>query len=98
MKMIIIIKLIGGFFYMKLHKVSGVLLLSSSLLFGCSNADTTTTAEKDKETTKTASKAFQGVTQDYREYAIGEIEEFVKATEAFTTAVKNGDLEQAKSL
>ena len=29
---------------------------------------------------------------------LGEIEEFVKATDAFTTAVKNGDIEKAKSL
>ncbi|WHY78719.1 imelysin family protein [Neobacillus sp. WH10] len=83
---------------MKLLKVSGILLFSSSLLFGCANTDKTTSTEKVKETKNTATKALDGVTEAYREYAIGEIEEFVKATEAFTTAVKNGDIEQAKAL
>jgi len=83
---------------MKLLKVSGILLLSSSLLFGCSNTDKTESTEKVNETKTAASKALDEVTKAYREYAIGEIEEFVKATEAFTNAVKNGDIEQAKSL
>ena len=75
-----------------------MLLISSSLLFGCANTDKTASTEKVEETKNTASKALDGVTKAYREYAIGEIEEFVKATEAFTTAVKNGDIEQAKAL
>ena len=83
---------------MKLLKVSGTLLLSSSLLFGCSNTEKTTTTEKVKETKNQTSVALEGVSKEYREYAIGEIEEFVKATEAFTTAVKNGDVEKAKQL
>ena len=86
---------------MKLLKVSGILLISSSLLFGCSNSDKGATPTKDKktsETTKTAADPFKGVTDEYRQYAIGEIEEFVKATDAFTAAVKNGDIEKAKQL
>ncbi|WML57493.1 iron uptake system protein EfeO [Neobacillus sp. PS2-9] len=83
---------------MKLLKISGTLLLSSSLLFGCSNTEKTSTTEKVKETKTQASAALEGVSKEYREYAIGEIEEFVKATEAFTTAVKNGDVEKAKQL
>ncbi|WML38437.1 iron uptake system protein EfeO [Neobacillus sp. OS1-2] len=83
---------------MKLVKVSGILLLSSSLLFGCSNTDKTATTEKVKETKNTASEVLKGVTDEYREYAIGEVEEFVKATEAFTTAVKNGEIDKAKAL
>ncbi|MDN3017609.1 EfeM/EfeO family lipoprotein [Paenibacillus sp. BSR1-1] len=83
---------------MKLLKVSGVLILSSSLLFGCSNTDNNSTAEKAKETKDKSAEAFKGVTDDYRQYAIGEIEEFVKATETFTTAVKSGDIEKAKEL
>ncbi|MEH7437809.1 iron uptake system protein EfeO [Neobacillus drentensis] len=83
---------------MKLLKISGTLLLSSSLLFGCSNTEKTTTTEKVKETKNQQSVALEGVSKEYREYAIGEIEEFVKATEAFTTAVKNGDVEKAKQL
>jgi iron uptake system component EfeO len=88
----------GGFLNMKLLKISGTLLLSSSLLFGCSNTEKTTTTEKVKETKNQQSVALEGVSKEYREYAIGEIEEFVKATEAFTTAVKNGEVEKAKQL
>ncbi|EKN70007.1 lipoprotein precursor [Neobacillus bataviensis LMG 21833] len=83
---------------MKLFKVSGILLLSSSLLFGCSNTDKAASTEKAKEAKNSVSEALKGITDEYRTYAIGEIEEFVKATEAFTTAVKNGDIEQAKAL
>ncbi|WP_160723910.1 iron uptake system protein EfeO [Bacillus sp. USDA818B3_A] len=83
---------------MKLVKLSGVFLLSSSLLFGCSNFEQTTASEKEKETKTTSSDTLSGVTAEYRKYAITEIEEFVKATEAFTTAVKNGDIEKAKQL
>ncbi|WP_040206206.1 iron uptake system protein EfeO [Neobacillus jeddahensis] len=83
---------------MKLVKLSGIFLLSSSLLFGCSNTENTSSTEKKKETNNTASKALENVSKEYREYAVGEIEEFVKATEEFTKAVKNGDLELAKTL
>lgn len=83
---------------MKLHKVSGILLLTSSLLFGCSSTDQSNTTEKAKETKDTQSQALNGVTDEYRTFAIGEIEEFVKATEQFTNAVKAGDIEKAKSL
>ena len=40
----------------------------------------------------------EGVTAQYREYAINEIEAFVTATEGFTNAVLDGDVEEAKEL
>ncbi|MCQ6282444.1 iron uptake system protein EfeO [Bacillus sp. EB600] len=84
---------------MKTVKISGVILLSSSLLFGCGNAEQSATKEKVKETKSASSSvALNKVTTDYREYAIGEIEEFVKATQAFTTAVQNGEIDKAKEL
>lgn len=83
---------------MKLLKVSGILLISSSLLFGCSKPNEETAAQKPQESKKTESAALKGVTDEYRKYAIGEIEEFVKATESFTTAVKSGDIEKAKEI
>ncbi|MDQ0973427.1 iron uptake system component EfeO [Neobacillus niacini] len=83
---------------MKLLKVSGSLLLSSSLLFGCTNSDENSAKETVKDTKNITSDSLSGVTDEYRKYAIGEIEEFVKATEAFTTAVKNGDVDNAKAL
>ncbi|GHI00261.1 iron uptake system protein EfeO [Neobacillus kokaensis] len=85
---------------MKFLKISSILLISSSLLFGCSNSDKGAAPAKDqaKETTASSQDSFKEVTDEYREYAIGEIEEFVKATDAFTTAVKHGDIEKAKQL
>lgn len=80
-------------------KISGIVLLSSSLLFGCTNDEKATTNEMIKKATQaSSSKTFNAVTNDYREYAIKEIEEFVKSTEAFTTAVNNGELDKAKEL
>ncbi|MCL6573808.1 MAG: EfeM/EfeO family lipoprotein [Bacillus sp. (in: Bacteria)] len=83
---------------MKLLKVSGILFLSSSLLFGCADTDKTSSSEKEKVTDSSSSALSSGVTDDYKAYAIGEIEAFVKATEEFTNAVKNGELDQAKAL
>ncbi|NHC39841.1 EfeM/EfeO family lipoprotein [Bacillus sp. MM2020_1] len=83
---------------MKLLKVSGTLILSSSLLFGCSTSEKSSIPEKVKDKQTTSTELLKDVTTDYRSYALGEIEEFVKATDAFTTAVKNGELEQAKAL
>jgi iron uptake system component EfeO len=97
-RMIIIISVNGGYVDMNLLKVSGSLLLSSSLLFGCANSDENSAKETVKETKNITSDSLSGVTDEYRKYAIGEIEEFVKATEAFTTAVKNGDVDNAKAL
>ncbi len=44
------------------------------------------------------SNPLEEVTKQYREYAIGEIDAFVTATEEFTNAIKNGDVEKAKEL
>lgn len=73
-------------------KASLAILLSTSLLFGCSDKNEETNSEK--ETTS----ELDGVSIEYREFAIGELEEFVKATEEFTTAVTSGDIELAKQL
>lgn len=76
--------------------LSSVLLLSSSLLFGCGQSD-------DNKKEQTAQKIevqanLKSVTNNYREYALSEIDEFVTKTEAFTTAVKNGNIQKAKEL
>ncbi|WP_409289707.1 iron uptake system protein EfeO [Peribacillus sp. SCS-37] len=85
---------------MKAIKITGALMLSGSLLFGCSNKEQAEKSEPAKENKKTESneKALKEVTDQYRAYAIGEIEQFVKATDAFTAAVKAGDVEKAKAL
>ncbi|WP_409297297.1 iron uptake system protein EfeO [Peribacillus sp. SCS-26] len=85
---------------MKVIKITGALMLSGSLLFGCSNNEQAEKNEPAKENKKTESneKALKEVTDQYRTYAIGEIEQFVKATDSFTAAVKAGDVEKAKAL
>lgn len=62
----------------------------------------TTTAADSTATGTTAPAAstadFKDATEQYRTYAIGEIDAFVTETEKFTEAVKGGKLEEAKKL
>lgn len=88
------------------------ILLSSVLFAACGNqAATNTTAPATTEATTTestttpstesttASKAdFKNETEQYRTYAIGEIDSFVTETEKFTKAVKAGQLKEAQAL
>jgi len=82
---------------MKKAKTAVAVLLSTSLLFGCSQKNEEATTKKE-ETKEVAKDALDGVTAEYREYAINEIEEFAIATEEFTNAVIEGDVEKAKEL
>ena len=82
---------------MKKGKATLSLLLSTSLLFGCSQNSEDVNTSKEVNQVATTS-ALDGVTAEYREYAINEIEAFVSATEEFTSAVMDGDVEQAKEL
>lgn len=85
---------------MKIWKAAFVTLLSSSLLFGCSQSSKTDSEPKktDKSASTQQSKELAQVTKEYRGYAIGEIDELVKDTEQFTNAVKSGDIEKAKQI
>lgn len=86
---------------MKKLSVTSTILLSSTLLFGCSQSNEITETSKvevKQETTAVSSNPLEEVINQYREYAIGEIDAFVTATEEFTTAIKNGDVEKAKEL
>lgn len=89
------------------------ILLSSVLFTACGNqaptntttAPATTEATTTESTTTpstestTASKAdFKNETEQYRTYAIGEIDSFVTETEKFTKAVKAGQLKEAQAL
>lgn len=65
----------------------------ATLLAACGEQETAT-----KATPKTADGQFDQVVADYRDYAINELDAFTNKTEAFTTAVKEGDLEKAKTL
>jgi len=89
------------------------ILLSSVLFAACGNqAATNTTAPAPTEATTTTPAAstssteatptttadFKNETEQYRTYAIGEIDSFVTETEKFTEAVKAGKLKEAQAL
>ncbi|MED4452568.1 iron uptake system protein EfeO [Metabacillus fastidiosus] len=80
---------------MNKYKLPAVLLLSSSLLFGCTNEKG---AEQQETVSKSNTDELNKVSESYRAYAIGEIDEFVTKTEAFANAVISGDIEKAKEL
>jgi len=82
---------------MKKGKTTLAIILSTSLLFGCSQKSEETGSNKEVNQEATTN-ALDEVTAEYREYAINEIEAFVTATEEFTNAVIKGDVEQAKEL
>ncbi len=82
---------------MKKAKATLAIILSTSLLFGCSQKSEKVKISKD-ENQEVLNSVLEGVTAQYREYAINEIEAFVTATEGFTNAVLDGDVEKAKEL
>lgn len=82
---------------MKHTKTLAITLLTTSLLFGCSQADQDKEEKKlDQEATENV--LLKDVSKDYRIYAINEIDQFVEKTQGFTDAVIAGDLEKAKEL
>lgn len=82
---------------MKKVKATLGIILSTGLLFGCSQKSEEVKMSKD-ENQEVSNSVLEGVTTQYREYAINEIEAFVTATEGFTNAVLDGDVEKAKEL
>ncbi|MEC0125706.1 iron uptake system protein EfeO [Paenibacillus pabuli] len=97
----------------KVLALPAVVLATSVLLAACGNNETvsdkqagTPAAQTETQTsTETPDAAGQETANDYttavdgyREFAIEQIDEFVKQTEKFTDAVKAGDLETAQSL
>ncbi|WHX25419.1 EfeM/EfeO family lipoprotein [Virgibacillus halodenitrificans] len=85
---------------LKKLKIATAIILSGSLLFGCSQDKT---ESKEKEVQQQAKDSSQNpmldkVSEAYRSYAIEEIDAFVVETEAFTNAVIEGDVEKAKAL
>jgi len=79
--------------FMRHKKTLTIGLLSmTALLAACNEQPATTKPAAAKP------NQFEQVVADYRTYAIAELEQFTKQTQAFTTAVKDGDLERAKAL
>nr|WP_113882521.1 MULTISPECIES: iron uptake system protein EfeO [Cytobacillus] len=78
-------------------KVTGILMLSGSILAGCGEDVSHETPEKETSAGTEASNTEKEVSA-YKQFAIEQLDEFVKATEGFTEAVKAGDVEKAKEL
>ncbi len=87
---------------MKTYKLPIILSISAGLLFGCSQSDETDTTKEADNNAQTeanaSSQQLNDVTKKYRTYAINEIDTFVEETDAFATAVINGNMEKAKEL
>ncbi|UQD52181.1 EfeM/EfeO family lipoprotein [Bacillus methanolicus] len=84
---------------MKYYKLPVVLLLSGSLLFGCSKPNESSTEPiKEKIPAEKSQVGLNQVATEYRTFAIAEMDEFVKKTEAFANAVIAGNVEKAKEL
>lgn len=81
-------------------KITSAIILSSSLLFGCSSESANVTQVKENSTSKntTNDSILSTVSTEYRTYAIAEIDEFVLKTEEFANAVIAGDIEKARAL
>jgi iron uptake system component EfeO len=85
----------------KLRFTLPALLLGTSLLLaacGDEKPAATTEPAKSEPAAKAGSATFKPVVDDYRKFVIDQCDQFVKSTQAFTDAVKAGDIEKAKSL
>ncbi|WP_318505703.1 iron uptake system protein EfeO [Bacillus sp. T3] len=77
-------------------KITGSLVLAASLLVGCSNDTTSTSTEEQVNTTSKVDLTKQQ--QQYKEFAMEQLDQFVISTEEFVKAVQAGDVEKAKQL
>lgn len=82
----------------RMAKVTGFLLLTSSLLAGC--GDTVSKDKESEESSKTTEETslLEKEVHSYKEFSIEQLDSFVVETEAFVEAVKAGDIEKAKQL
>lgn len=95
------------------YAVPAGLLVASILFTGCASNDnnnnnnsgneaaaagSSSAANAPASTTAPAAADLTSAIEQYRNYVIEQCDEFVKMTESFTTAVKAGQLEEAKAL
>ncbi|HHU6750341.1 TPA: iron uptake system protein EfeO [Staphylococcus pseudintermedius] len=76
------------------------LLLASSLLFAaCGNQDNDDKSKEVSSKDNTENKAaLEKSTQEYKKFTDKELDHFLTGTESFVQAIKNDDMEKAKSL
>lgn len=78
---------------MKTKSLISVLLAGGMLMAGCTNSDTNTSVKQE-----TTSIDLQQELDAYKDFALEQMDQFVIETEKFVTAVKNGEVEKAKSI
>ncbi|WP_147533438.1 iron uptake system protein EfeO [Bacillus marasmi] len=76
-------------------RITASLILAASLLVGCSSNETSNTDESKSTTTKADLTKQQ---QEYKDFALEQLDQFVISTEEFVKAVQAGDVEKAKEL
>lgn len=80
--------------------ISSSLILAGSLLAGCGGEKTAKEETQKPETVETAPVAtdLTKEQQQYKEFALDQLDQFVLKTEEFVNAVQSGDVEKAKTL
>lgn len=81
--------------------LAAVLLASAcgqSHTSNASNASSSSASPSAPASSAPGSEAFQSAVDAYRQYVIDQTDQFVKSTDAFVQAIRDGDIDKAKSL
>lgn len=82
-----------------MKKLTTVLIASSLLFAACGNQDNSNSSKDQSSKENTENKAaLEKATKKYKKFTDKELDQFLTGTEDFVQAVKNDDMEKAKSL
>lgn len=76
-------------------RFTGMIIVAASLLVGCSSNESSTTDKQENSASKADLSKQQ---QEYKDFALAQLDQFVISTEEFVKAVQAGDVEKAKEL